>query len=88
MKAATTMDPVATAKATRGGEIRILAGEDPVGMITVEMVAGTADGELVALRFNVILMKEGREVPSLLEMVSTMSWLPLCPKGIAPIFMY
>ena len=87
MKAATTMDPVATAKATMGGEIRFLEGIDPVEMIIVAMVAGTVDGELIALCFNVILMKERREVPSLLEVALTMSWLPLCPRGIAPIFM-
>ena len=90
MKAVTTMDttlPVATAKATMGGEIRIIKGIDPVEMIIVAMVDGTVDGELIALRFNVILMKEGREIPSLLEMASTMSWLPLCPETIALYFM-
>ena len=87
MKAATTMDPVATAKATMGGEIRFLEGIDPVEMIIVAMVAGTVDGELIALCFNVTLMKERGKVPSLFEMASTVSWLPLCPESIAPLFM-
>ena len=72
-----TTPPVATAKATMGGETRIIKGIDPVEMKIVGMVAGTVDGELIALFFYVILKKERRKVLSLFEMPSKISWLPL-----------
>ena len=78
--AQTTMEttpPVAPAKATMDVETRIIKGLDPVEMKIVGMVAGTVDGELIALCFNVILKKERRKVLSLFETVSTISWLPV-----------
>ena len=72
-----TTPPVATAKATMGVETRIIKGIDPVEMKIVGMVAGTVDGELIALFFYVILKKERRKVLSFFEMASKISWLPL-----------